>query len=598
MCGIAGKLNWETFSSAGTVLKMCEKMIHRGPDDSGIVTLENITLGHRRLSIIDLSDNAKQPMVSRDGRYHIVYNGEVYNFKDIRKELKSLNVSFKSNSDTEVVLYSYIQWGKECLNRFNGMFAFAIWDNHLKELFLARDRFGKKPLYYHINNRKELTFASELTALIADNSIPRRISFEALNCYLAIGYILSPMTLYKDVYKLEPASYMLVSNEGEKITKHKYWDYAKVFYPKTGEDESTIAEHLKFLLEESVKRRMVSDVPIGAFLSGGVDSSSIVSLMKKYHKGDLHTFSVGFRQESYNEMTDAERTAKWIGTIHHNHICEVNDGMDILNNALDSFDELFADNSLIPTYEVSRLASQYVTVVLSGDGADELFAGYVTYKADKYYNYVRFVPQFLKKAFIKLGVNYANFQKKLNWGYKTKQFFYGALHSPEQAHYLWRVFFHPEERIGILGEQYKELIYDTDPFHIFKKYYDVVADLKALDRNLYVDGMTWLPDDILVKVDRVSMQSSIEVRCPYLDVELLSYAASIPVELKMKGLKTKYILKKALKDVLPGFVLSKKKSGFNAPIGAWIDTKGLDEFCAFNRYVFRRKLDLQLNSNE
>ncbi len=592
MCGIAGKLNWEASPGGDTVFKMCEKMVHRGPDDSGIVTFENITLGHRRLSIIDLSENARQPMASRDGRYHIVYNGEVYNFQELRSLLKRQGYAFKSTSDTEVVLYAYAEWGVKCLQKFNGIFAFAIWDVERKELFLARDRFGKKPLYYHIDARKGLTFASELTALIADDSITRNISFEALNCYLALGYILSPMTLYENILKLEPATYLLVSDKGKNISRVKYWDYAETFRSKTSEDESTIAEHLKSLLEASVKRRMVSDVPVGAFLSRGVDSTSIVSLMKKYHQGDLHTFSIGFRQESYNEMPDAERAAEWIGTIHHNHICDVYDGLRFINAAIDGFDEPFADNSLIPTYEVSKLASQYVTVVLSGDGADELFAGYLTYKADRYYNLVRYAPRFLKKALIKLGASSANSRKRLNWGYKTKQFFYGTLHSPEEAHYLWRIFFHPEDRIEILGKLYKELVYDTDPFHIFKKYYDNVPDLHSLDRNLYVDGMTWLPDDILVKVDRASMQNSMEARCPYLDVELASYVSSIPAGLKMKGFKTKYILKKALKDVVPNFVLSKKKSGFNAPIGAWIETKELDEFCAFNRYVFNQKVRL------
>lgn len=592
MCGIVGKLHWGPPSHVETILKMCDQLVHRGPDDSGIVDLDCITLGHRRLAIIDLSINAQQPMVSSDGRYYIVYNGEVYNFQELRSDLKQCGYVFKSSSDTEVVLNAYAEWGVECLQKFNGMFAFGIWDSKRKELFLARDRFGKKPLYYHVNDRKELTFASELKALITDDSIPKNIFFEALNCYLAIGYILSPMTMYHGISKLEPATYLLVSNKGEKVTKVRYWDYAQTFRLKTKEDENTIAEHLKTLLEASIKRRMVSDVPVGAFLSGGIDSSSVVSLMKKYHIGDLHTFSVGFLQESYNEISDAEKTAKSIGTIHHNHICKADDGLEFINAAIDGFDELFADNSLIPMYEVSKLASQYVTVALSGDGADEIFAGYLTYKADKYYNFLRHAPTFVKKFLTKLGAASANSRKKLNWGYKTKQFFYGSLHSPEQAHYLWRIFFHPEERVSILGKQHKELIYDSDPFHIFKKYYNAASDLNTLDRNLYVDGMTWLPDDILVKVDRASMQHSIEARCPYLDVELSSYAASIPAEFKMKGLETKCILKKALREVVPDFVLSKKKSGFNTPVGAWLEINELDEFRAFNRYVFNKKVPI------
>jgi len=592
MCGIAGKLDWKPKRKRGSVVDICNHIVHRGPDGEGVVDLQYITLGHQRLSILDLSEKAKQPMVSANGRYYITYNGEVYNFMELRELLIKCGYVFKTTSDTEVVLYAYAEWGAECLKRFNGMYSIAIWDKKYNELFLARDRFGKKPLYYYMNDRKELTFSSELTALISDQTIPKNISYEALNCYLAIGYILSPMTLYEDVYKLEPATYLLISNKGEKITKVKYWNYADTFRKKTSEDEHSIAENLKSMLEVSVKRRMISDVPVGAFLSGGIDSSSIVSLMKKHHEGELHTFSVGFRQESYNEMQDAERTAKWISTIHHNHICEVTNGLDFINIAINGFDEPFADNSLIPTYEVSKLASQYVTVALSGDGADELFAGYLTYKADKYYYYFRFLPKLLRKALLKIGTSSAHSRKKLNWGYKTKQFFHGALHSPEEAHYLWRIFFHPEERIAILGEEYRELVYDSDPFYLFKKYYDAAKDLNELDRNLYVDGMTWLPDDILVKVDRASMQHSLEVRCPYLDVDLVSYAASIPAELKLKGMKSKYILKKALKDIVPDFVLNRKKSGFNAPVGSWIKTKGLDEFRAFNQYVYKHKVFL------
>ena len=592
MCGIAGNLHWKPMQENNFVKEMCDRMIHRGPNDGLISNLDNISLGHRRLSIIDLSNNANQPMVSMDGRYHIVYNGEVYNFQIIREELKQCGYIFKSTSDTEVVLYSYAEWGVECLQKFNGMYAFAIWDSKINQLFIARDRFGKKPLYYHINDRKEFTFASELTALTVDDTIPKKVSFEALNCYLAIGYILSPMTLYEDIFKLESATYLIVSDRGERITKVRYWNYADSFRTKTDANELEISERLVFLLREAVKRRLVSDVPVGSFLSGGLDSTSIVSLMKKDLKDDLHTFSVGFDQEGYDEIPDAVRASEWISTIHHNHYCELNENLDLLNSAIDGFDEPFADNSLVPTFDLCKLASRYVTVALSGDGADELFAGYMTYKADKYYNYTKFVPYIIKKMLFRLGTLSIGQKNKLGWGYKTRQFFYGSLHQPEKAHYLWRVFFHPEDRVNILGEEYRELIYDTDPFNIFKKYYDKAMDLNILDKYLYVDGMTWLTDDVLVKVDRASMQHSLEVRCPYLDIDVVNYAASIPENMKMKGFKTKYILKKALKDIVPEFVLSKKKSGFNAPIGSWLDINELDEFRIFNKYVYNRKVKI------
>ena len=386
MCGIAGKIHWGPPAEKETVQRMCEKMIHRGPDDSGLISLDSITLGHRRLSILDLSSRAKQPMVSNDKRYYLVYNGEIYNYRELKRELEESGYKFITTSDTEVVLYSYIHWRERCLDRFNGMFALALWDSFEKILFIARDRFGKKPLYYHINSHGGITFASELTALIEDKDIPLKISDEAINCYLALGYIVSPLTMYTDIYKLESATYMYLSEKGRNSKKVRYWDFSNSFRYKTKEDQKDIEHHLLYLLEQASNKRVISDVPLGAFLSGGVDSSSIVCLIKKYHKGDLHTFSAGFESESYNELPDAKMTSDWIGTIHHNHVCQFKNGLEFVNNAINVFDEPFADNSLIPMIEVSKLASRYVTVVLSGDGADELFAGYMTYQADKIYN--------------------------------------------------------------------------------------------------------------------------------------------------------------------------------------------------------------------
>ncbi len=596
MCGIAGKSDWTNSDSniLEVVKAISARLIHRGPDNEGLLRLDNITLGHRRLSIIDLSENANQPMCTADKRYYCVYNGEVYNFREIKNDLKEFNINFKSSSDTEVFLYAYEKYGIDCFKKFNGMFAIAIWDTLEKELILARDRFGKKPLYYHIHKNKNITFASELTALLEDKSISKNISYEGLNCYLALGYILSPLTIYENIFKLEPATYLKLSENGNKTEKNQYWDYSDTFRHKTNDSEKEIENKILYLLQESVKRRMISDVPVGAFLSGGIDSSSVVSLMKKYHDGDLHTFSVGFNQKSYNELPEADRVAEFIGTRHHGLMCRVEDGLDFINKAIEAYDEPFADNSLIPMIEVSRLASEYVKVVLSGDGADEIFAGYITYKADKYYHYAKPFPDSLKKFLISLGT-IGNSYTKLNWKYKQKQFLYGTLHSSEKAHYLWREFFSPEERTLILGEKMKELVYDTDPFLTFNKYYNKVKDLKSLDRNLYVDGMTWLTDDILVKVDRATMFSSIEARSPYLDPELVAYAASLPPELKMKGLQTKYILKKSLREILPGFVISKKKSGFNAPVGSWIGLNGNDEFKTFNKYVYDRKIAARSN---
>lgn len=592
MCGITGKSKWNgvTEDTVSTVSRMCNSLKHRGPDNQGVRSLRDIVLGHSRLSIIDLSANANQPMSSYDERFNIVYNGEIYNFREIKNDLIKEGYSFKTNSDTEVIIYAYDKFGTDCFNLFNGMFSLAIWDSKLKELILARDKFGKKPLFYCFDKNKNITFASELKAFKEDIAFSPELSYEALNCYLAIGYILSPLTIYKNIFKLEAAHYMKISDSGFKISKVKYWDYSDSFRIKNKDSDQDTCSKILHLLEESVKRRMISDVPVGAFLSGGIDSTSIVALMKKFHKGELHTFSVGFNQKSYNELPDADRAAEFIGTSHHGIICDIKNELDFINNAVDVFDEPFADNSLIPMIEVSKLASDYVTVVLSGDGADEIFAGYITYKADKYYNYAKPIPDSIKRFIIGFNSHSKN-NNKLNWQYKQKQFLNGTLHSPEKAHFLWRQFFSPEERIEILGKDYKDLVYETDPFYSFKKYYEIGKDLDSLDRNLYVDGMTWLTDDILVKVDRTTMHSSIEARSPYLDQELVEYVSSIPSNKKMKGLQLKYILKKALKDVVPEFVIDKKKSGFNSPVGEWIGNNGNDEFKSFNKYVYDRKFN-------
>ncbi len=589
MCGIAGiiKANYSE-QEVSYVQAMCKKLHHRGPDASGLKQLNGAVFGHRRLSIIDLSSNGAQPMSTMDGRYHITYNGEIYNFPEIKSELLKKNVRFFSNSDTEVLLQAYIHYGTACLNMLNGMFAFAIWDNQTGKCFIARDRFGKKPFYYH-HSAKEFSFASEIPALLENKQIPQNISHEALNCYLALGYILAPLSIYKDIFKLEAGHYLLLRDG--KISKHCYWNFAEKFLPKNKQQPEAIQQEIVHLLTKAVERRLISDVPVGAFLSGGVDSSSIVALMKKFQKNELHTFSVGFDHKGYSELDDATRTANLLGTIHHGLTIGDENIQAKIIDAISAYDEPFADNSLIPMVEVSRLASKYVKVVLSGDGADEMFCGYETYKADKFYNYFKWMPGSLKKVLSSEALpKLFSAKKKINSGYKAKQFFYGTRFDYRQAHYAWRLHFRPEERVQIMGAQYKELVYDTDPFKTFAKYYDEVKGLEQLDQHLYVDCMTWLPDDILVKVDRASMHSSIEVRAPYLDYELVCYAAALPTEFKLNGFKTKYLLKEALKEVVPPFVLQKKKSGFNAPFGLWLHSENGDEFKAFNRFALKHAI--------
>jgi len=586
MCGIAGlQKSIITESEISSVDQMCKRMQHRGPDHQGIWHDEHVCFGHRRLSIIDLSVAANQPMLSHDKRFVITFNGEIYNFLELKSELEKNGVTFRTKSDTELIIEAYRFWGKNCLHKFNGMFAFAIWDTVEKKMFVARDRFGKKPFFYtQIDNG--FCFASEIHALLQYSEVKRKISLAAFNCFLSIGYILNPQTIFEDIYQLQPAHYMVIDVSGKIIENQQYWNYADTFRNKTNDSNSTIKDNLVQLLKQSVQRRMISDVPVGAFLSGGVDSSTIVALMKAFHKGDLHTFSVGFNQKSYNELPDAERVAAFAKTIHHSHYCDPENPLTALEGYVDVFDQPFADNSLIPMIEVSHLARKFVTVVLSGDGADELFAGYITYKADKYYQFAKYIPMFLKKYLGK--EKKINSSQKIGFQYKIQQFFNGCKHDYKKAHYLWRSYFGVENRIQILGNEHKEMVYDTDPFKQFDKYYGEVKDLSHFDQHFFVDGMTWLPDDILTKVDRTTMYASIEARAPFLDIDFVNYANSIPHTLKLKHLKTKYILKEAIRGIVPDYVLEKKKSGFNAPVNSWIKGEYANEFQNFNKFVYDR----------
>ncbi len=590
MCGICGKVNFRTPPEKERIEKINQKLTHRGPDFGCVLDIDGIaTFGHRRLSIIDLSALAHQPMQDPSKIYTITYNGETYNFQEIKKELLQYGYNFKSNSDTEVVLYAYIHWGIKCFEKFNGMFAIAIWNSKEKELILAKDRFGKKPLYYTLLN-DEITFASELTALMEDEEIKNRatLSISALNHYLAIGYILSPLTIYKEIYKLEPATYIKFK-EGKITEKTRYWEYKNYFFNVKEEKEKEIIANLEYLFDRAVKYRLISDVPVGAFLSGGLDSSGVVAFTKKYNKDDLHTFSIGFSYESYNEAHDAKIVSDYLKTIHHEKILYNNLDKEIIKDYIKKYDEPFSDTSLIPMMDVSCLASKYIKVVLSGDGADEIFAGYETYKADKIKKTFDILPGQTKKILSLLLNKFAiETNKKVNPGFKLRQFSKGLPEDYQYAHYLWRELHNEKERIYLIGEEYKEEIISSNPYFIFKNYYDEVKELDYINQHLYVDVKTWLTDDILVKIDRATMAFSIESRSPYLDRDLVEYIATVPSKYKIKN-NGKYILKKMLETYLPRETIYKKKSGFNAPVNNWLGNNKENEFKFFNKYVLKQK---------
>lgn len=590
MCGIIGIVSDDHAVDISVMKRMISRVRHRGPDAEGLMVIDNtIAFGHSRLSIIDLCEIANQPMQDGSKRYTIVYNGEVYNFLELRKILENQGYTFRTKSDTEVILYAFICWGTACFKKFNGMFALAIWDNQEKLLVIAKDRFGKKPLYY-TKIAQKFIFASELSALLEDPDIKERVSLSiaGLNHYLAIGYILSPLTIYHEIYKLEAATYVCYKN-GRIIEKTRYWDYASYFEHPTSQHEVEITEQLDILLEKAVKYRLISDVPVGAFLSGGIDSSGIVAYAKAHIAYDFHTFSVGFHESSYNEANDAKIVAEYLKTVHHEIIPVLYDNEAAIHKCITCYDEPFSDTSLIPMVLVSELASQSVKVVLSGDGADEIFAGYTTYTADALKQSFGRFPQSVHKFSANILKTIAiETKKKMSVGFKLKQFAKGLVHEPRYAHYAWRELHDENERIALIGEKYKEEIQASHPFFVFRHYYDEVNGLDMLHQHLYVDAKTWLADDILVKVDRATMAFGLEARSPYLDAELVEYVATIPSSLKVHHHKSKYILKRVLARHLPVSTVEKKKSGFNAPINAWMGKSQENEFRSFNKYVWNK----------
>jgi asparagine synthase (glutamine-hydrolysing) len=587
MCGIAGKINFQQSPSIAAVEKMTEKLRHRGPNFGQVLSLDDhAVFGHRRLSIIDLTPNANQPMQDREMRYAIVYNGEVYNFMELRKELECFGHTFRSRSDTEVVLYSFKTWGTSCFEKFNGMFACAIYDSREKSCVLARDKMGEKPLYYTLLNN-ELSFASECTALLEDANIQTKctVSIEALNHYFALGYILSPATIYKEINKLEPATFAAYSKNGN-LTKKVYWEYKKYFFIHNDKTERQMVDHLDLLINDSVCQRLVSDVPVGAFLSGGLDSSGIVSIARKHYGPSLQTYTVSFDEKSYNEGNDARLVADYCRTNHREVSINLAIDPEIIGDAIRCYDEPFSDTSLVPLFALSRLAAQTIKVVFSGDGADELFGGYSTYKADGLKKRLDIFPIPLRRllsGFLQRCALESN--RKMNFGFRMKQFSKGLAGDYRFAHFAWRELFTLEQRTAIIGPDYRREILETDPFELFLGYYDDVKKLDPLSQHLYVDAKTWLADDILVKIDRAAMAHSLETRCPYLDARIIEFAASIPSAMKLKKSVAKYILKKVYARYLPSKILFKRKSGFNAPIKHWLGPSNLNEFALFNLYV-------------
>lgn len=565
MCGIAGRYNYASAQPVDprTIRSMCEAIAHRGPDDHGIFVDGPVGLGHQRLSIIDLSESGHQPMASADERLWITFNGEIYNFRSLRRNLELQGYSFRSTSDTEVILCLYSAYGASCLKLLRGMFAFALWDRASRQLLLARDRIGKKPLYYYLDG-KTLVFGSELKAILQNPAIAREIDYQGFCDYFKYGYIPDPKTIYRGIRKLLPGHYMLCSPEGAKQVE--YWDLS--FRSRATGSDSSVADDLLALLKESVGLRMISDVPLGAFLSGGIDSSTVVALMAGHSKDAISTFTIGFDERDFDEVQFARSIARRYGTRHREFTVRQNVPA-VLDTLVRHFDEPFADSSAVPTLYVSQLARRYVTVALAGDGGDENFAGYQKYHLDATENRIRAcVPRIIRRSLL-AGLADIISHSHARLARRGATLLRALATEPAHAFYLTNTEFNGSLWDDLLAEDTKKAIGDYDPYSVTRQYYEQADTDNHLSRMLYVDMKTYLPGDILVKVDRMSMAHSLEVRAPLLDQEILEFVASIPPALKYRDGQMKYILKLAVQSLLPPETIHRNKMGFSVPLGQW-----------------------------
>ena len=568
MCGICGIIHTDTEKKVvpALVKEMCDVIYHRGPDDDGIYTRANVGIGMRRLSIIDLV-TGKQPISNENGDMWIVFNGEIYNHQEIRKELQNRGHRFRTKTDTESIIHAYEEYGDRCVEKLNGMFAFAIWDDRKKRLFLARDRIGIKPLYYFFD-RQRFVFGSEIKSILKAGNIPKTIDLQALDHFLTFEYIPAPLSIFKEIRKLPPG-HTLTLTDLKNVNIRQYWDLP---VENNGVDILEKREELFETLQDAVRIRLMSDVPLGAFLSGGVDSSTVVALMSQVLNQPVKTFSIGFEDQTYNELNYARLIAKKFNTEHHEFIIQAN-ALELADKLLYYLDEPFGDFSIFPTYLVSKIAKDFVTVVLSGDGGDELFAGYDTYIADQLATRYAKIPRWLRNSFIHPIVDsIPPSPKKKGLINRTKRFVEG-MKLPEDLHHArWMIFLQQIERELLYTNDVKSEILREDSYQFIRKYFRNVIPQTNDDINqqMYVDVKTYLVDNILVKVDRMSMATSLEARVPFLDHRVVELAATIPGEGKLQGRRSKIVLKQAMDKLLPREILYRGKEGFSIPIKNWI----------------------------
>jgi asparagine synthase (glutamine-hydrolysing) len=571
MCGIAGVYYFAASPpnpGAAPIERMTDSLAHRGPDDSGVYRGERVMLGHRRLAILDISAAGHQPMSDESGTVWIVYNGEIYNFRELRRELESCGCRFRTQTDTEVILHAYRQWGLEAVRRFNGMFAFALWDEAKQRLWLARDPIGLKPLFYS-DRGGVLRFGSEIKAILADPDVPRDADLRGLDAFFTFGYTPAPYTGFAAVRQLLPGHQLVVQSASLSVSRYYRLPYPD--RPPPAEPLEQAVERFRGELLAAVRRQMVSDVPLGAFLSGGVDSSSVVWGMRHSSDEKPLAFCAGFDESSFDETPYARQVAEALGIELHSRRLSA-DAAALLPAIVSHAEEPLADNSMIPLYLLSAFARERVKVALSGDGGDELLAGYITYKASRWANWYRRLPGPIRRGVVRpLVESLPASQTKYGAAMLARRFVEGAENPPLADHCSWRQIISPREKQTLYLGEMRSAVKDFDPIAEYAACADDAPDwLSPLERRLHVDLTFHLPNDMLVKVDRMSMAHGLEVRAPFLDLELVKTCLSLPPHYKLRGGTGKYILKKCLEGELPQPVLRRKKAGFLVPLEKWL----------------------------
>ncbi len=570
MCGISGLVYADPSHPVDRdlVRRLTATLAHRGPDADGFLFGPGVALGHRRLSIIDLS-TGDQPIYNEDRTKAVVFNGEIYNFHQVRADLEQRGHGFATASDTEVIVHAWEEYGDACIARLRGMFAIALWDRTRRRLLLARDRVGKKPLYY-VNDSERILFASELKALLSDPSVKRLISLEAIDDYLTFGAVPAPRTIYQGIHQLPPAHYLIW--EDGRVRTVEYWD---VKYRQVARrSETECLEQFESIFSDAVRLRMISDVPLGAFLSGGVDSTAVVAAMSVHSRRPVATTTITFSDSAFDEAPHARTVAQALGTDHHEVAVEAR-AVDILPTLVWYLDEPFADSSAVPAYYVSRAARQKVTVALSGDGGDEVFAGYEwRYALNLLESRVRRgLPAWLRHGLLAplstVWPKADRLPRPLRW----KFFLRNLSLEPENAYFHDMSVFTPADKRRLLTDEFRRTLAGYTPFLGFRRHFDRVQGLDHLSRILYVDLKTYLPNDILVKMDRMAMANSLEVRSPLLDHEIIEFAAELPADMKYRGRTSKYFLKRYTERRAPASVIHRPKMGFSIPLSLWLRTE-------------------------